>query len=360
MQHHIDDRVNTQKSTKAYAAVSSDTPLKPFAISRREIRPNDVEILIDYCGVCHSDLHQVRNEWSGSIYPMVPGHEIVGRVGKVGKDVSSFKVGDLVGVGCFVDSCRTCQNCVSGLENYCEQGMVGTYNSYERDGVTPTFGGYSEKIVVDSHYVLRVPQNLPLAAVAPLLCAGITTYSPLRHWQVKAGSKVAVVGLGGLGHMAVKFAVSFGAEVAVITTSEHKVADAKKLGAHDVILSTSKEAMASVRGQFDLVLDTVSHAKDLVPYLSLLKQDGTMVLVGIPDAPLKVPAFSLIMKRVAVAGSLIGGIKETQEMLDYCGKHGITSDVEIIDIRDIEQSYQRMLKGDVKYRFVIDMKTLKS
>jgi len=343
-----------------YAAYDKQSPLKPFQFKRRELGPRDVDIAIDYCGVCHSDLHQVRDEWGGSIYPMVPGHEIVGHVLRVGKDVTRFKGGDPVGVGCFVDSCGTCGNCHEGLEQYCDRGFVGTYNAREKDGVTPTYGGYSKRIVVHSDYVLSIPKNLPAAAVAPLLCAGITTYSPLRQWQVKAGSRVAVVGLGGLGHMAVRFARSFGAEVTVITTSERKSADARRLGATDVLLSSNPEGMALARNSFDFILDTVSAPKDLVPYLDLVKRDGTMVMVGIPTEPLRIPVFGLVMGRRRLAGSLIGGIKETQEMLDYCGLHGITADVEVISITDIETAYQRMLKGDVAYRFVIDLQTLKS
>lgn len=345
-------------STKGYAAQSARSILAPFNFQRREVGPQDILIDIQYCGVCHSDLHQVRDEWGGSIYPMVPGHEIVGKITRVGDQVKNFKVGELAGVGCFVDSCRTCPSCQAGNEQYCEKGMAGTYNSYEMDKKTPTYGGYSNCIVVDAKYALKISDKLPLKAVAPLLCAGITTYSPLRHWKVTKGQKVAVVGLGGLGHMGVKFAVSFGAEVTVLSSSASKEADAKRLGAHHFINTRDEEAVAKARNQFDFILDTVSANHDLNLYLDMLKVDSTMVLVGAPPEAVPVEAFSLIPKRKTLAGSMIGGISETQEMLDYCAAHNIVSDIELIAIKDIENAYVRMLKGDVRYRFVIDMATL--
>ena len=345
-------------ATKSYAAQSATSPLSPFNFQRREVGPHDVLIDIKFCGVCHSDLHQVRDEWGGSIYPMVPGHEIVGKISKVGEKVKNFRVGDLAGVGCFVDSCRTCASCTKGNEQYCETGMAGTYNGYEMDKKTPTYGGYSNFIVVDENYVLKISNKLPLNAVAPLLCAGITTYSPLRHCKVGKGQKVAVVGLGGLGHMGVKLAVSFGAEVTVLSSSANKEADAKRLGAHNFVNTKDEKAVAKVRNQFDFILDTVSAQHDFNLYLAMLKTDSTMVLVGAPPAPVPVAAFSLIPKRKTLAGSMIGGIRETQEMLDYCAVNNIVSDIEVIAIKDIEAAYVRMLKGDVRYRFVIDMATL--
>lgn len=343
---------------KGYAAPHAKAPLAPFAFNRRAVGPHDVRIEILYCGVCHSDIHQVRDEWGGSIYPMVPGHEIVGRISQVGAEVKNFTVGDLAGVGCFVDSCRTCASCRAGNEQYCEVGMAGTYNSYEMDKKTPTYGGYSNCIVVDEGYVLHVDDRLPLQAVAPLLCAGITTYSPLRHWKVGAGQQVGVVGLGGLGHMAVKFAVSFGAEVTVISSSASKEQDAKRLGAHNFINTQDPKAISKARNRFDFILDTVSANHDLNTYLGMLKVDSTLVLVGAPPDAVPVEAFSLIPKRKTLAGSMIGGIRETQEMLDYCAANSIVSDIELISIRDIETAYSRMIKGDVRYRFVIDMSTL--
>ncbi len=345
-------------SSKGYAAQSAKSVLAPFNFQRREVGPHDILIDIQYCGVCHSDLHQVRDEWGGAIYPMVPGHEIVGKITQVGEQVKNFKVGDLAGVGCFVDSCRTCPSCQAGNEQYCEKGMAGTYNSYEMDKKTPTYGGYSTCIVVDEKYSLRISDKLPLKAVAPLLCAGITTYSPLRHWKVTKGQKVAIVGLGGLGHMGVKFAVSFGAEVTVLSSSASKEADAKRLGAHHFINTKDEKAVAKARNQFDFILDTVSANHDLNLYLDMLKVDSTMVLVGAPPEAVPVEAFSLIPKRKTLAGSMIGGIAETQEMLDYCAAHNIFSEIELIPIKDIENAYVRMLKGDVRYRFVIDMATL--
>lgn len=343
--------------SKGYAAQSPTTDLAPWKFERREVGPTDVQFDIQYCGVCHSDLHQIRNEWFPGIFPMVPGHEIVGKVVKVGAQVKKFKVGDLAAVGCLVDSCRDCENCKQGLEQYCAKGGVGTYNSRGKDGL-PTYGGYSNTIVVHEDFVLHVSEKLSLAAVAPLLCAGITTYSPLRHWKVGKGHKLAVLGLGGLGHMAVKFGVAFGAEVTVLSTSASKEADAKKLGAHKFVLTSDKKQAASVKGYFDFILDTVSAAHDMRFYMSLLKTDGTHVMVGIPPEPSQVPAFSVINGRKSLAGSSIGGLPETQEMLDYCAQHNIVSDIELIDIKDITKAYDRMVKGDVRYRFVIDMATL--
>ncbi len=345
-------------TANGFAAFDAESSLKPYSFTRRALREFDVDITIEYCGVCHSDLHQARNEWGGSLYPMVPGHEIVGQVRAIGKGVSAFKVGDRVGVGCLVDSCRTCPSCPAGEESYCEGGFVGTYNSYEKDGKTITQGGYSSRIVVDEKFVLRVPSNLDPKAVAPLLCAGITTYSPLKHWKVGPGVKVGIIGLGGLGHMGIKFARSFGADVTAITSNLKKKDDALRLGAHHVIVSTNDQQMKAHRATFDILLDTVSANKDLSPYLNLLKRDGNHVMVGLPDKPLAVPAFTLIGARRSISGSLIGGIRETQDMLDYCGAHQIVSDIELIDIQDIEKAYKRMVKGDVKYRFVIDLKSL--
>ncbi|SRR5579871_24387 len=347
-------------NTKAFAAQSATTPLAPFGFDRREVGAHDVQIEILYCGVCHSDIHQVKNEWGNSIFPMVPGHEIVGRIIKTGDHVKKFAIGDLAGVGCFVDSCRECPQCKAGLEQYCDVGMVGTYNGYEKDGKTVTYGGYSTNIVVDENYVLRVSEKLPLDAVAPLLCAGITTYSPLRHVGVKKGHKVAVVGLGGLGHMAVKFAASFGAEVTMLSSSPSKEVDAKKLGAHHFVLTSDAKQLSKVKNHFDVILNTVSAPHEYVTYLDLLTTNGTMIVVGAPPKPSEVPAFNLIMKRRSIIGSLIGGIAETQEMLDYCAEHNIVSDVEVIDISYINEAYERMLKNDVKYRFVIDIASLKN
>ena len=345
-------------NTKGFAAQNASSQLAPFQFARREVGAKDVMIEIDFCGVCHSDIHQVRDEWGGSVFPMVPGHEIVGHVTKVGKDVKNFKAGDLAGVGCFIDSCRECPNCKEGLEQYCDAGMNATYNSTEKDGKTPTYGGYSSQIVVDEKYTLKISDKLPLEKVAPLLCAGITTYSPLKHWKIGKGHKVAVVGLGGLGHMAVKLAKSMGAEVTVMSTSKSKEKDAKDLGAHEFAVTSDEKTFELLDGKFDLIIDAVSAPHDYNKYLGTLKRDGTMVLLGVPPKPTEVGAFPLIGKRRSLAGSLIGGIKETQEMLDYCAKHGITSDVEVIAMKDINTAYERMLRGDVRYRFVIDMKTL--
>lgn len=345
-------------TTKGYAVQNAKSPFAPFSFDRREPGADDVEIEILYCGVCHSDIHQARDEWGRSIYPMVPGHEIVGKVSRIGKNVKHFKVGDLAGVGCFVDSCRTCSSCHDHLEQFCENHMVQTYNSVEKDLKTPTYGGYSKLIVVDEKYTLRIPNSLPLSHVAPLLCAGITTYSPLRYWKVGKEHEVAVMGLGGLGHMAVKFAVSMGAKVTVLSTSKQKEADAKALGAHHFICTKETDAFTNNAEKFDFIINAVSAPHDTNAYLSLLKRDGVMVVLGVPDKPTELHHASLIMKRRKIAGSLIGGIKETQEMLDYCAKHQITSDVEIISMDYIEKAYERMIKGDVHYRFVIDLSTL--
>ena len=346
-------------ATKAYAAPAASSPLEPFTVERRAPGAHDVQIDILFCGVCHSDLHQVRDEWGGSIFPMVPGHEIVGRVAAVGEHVSKFKVGDLAGVGCMVDSCRTCPSCQDGLEQYCETtGMVGTYNGREIGSGQPTYGGYSQQIVVDEKYVLSISDKLDLARVAPLLCAGITTYSPLRQWQVGAGHRVAVMGLGGLGHMAVKFAVALGAEVTVLSTSASKEADAKALGAHKFVVTSDKAQLKAVGNYFDFIINTVSAQLDLASYVNLLRRDGTMILLGVPSEAPHLHAFNLIARRRRLAGSLIGGIAETQEMLDFCAEHNIMSDIELIDIQHINEAYERMLKGDVKYRFVIDVASL--
>lgn len=345
--------------TKAYAAQSATSPLGPFNIQRREPTAKDVEIDILYCGVCHSDLHFARNEWGFSAYPIVPGHEILGRVTRVGKDVTKFKAGDMAAVGCMVDSCRTCSSCKQGLEQFCQTGSIFTYNGPDKHSGGMTFGGYSENIVCDEAFTLKVPKNLDPARSAPLLCAGITTYSPLRHWGATKGKKVGIVGLGGLGHMGVKFAHAFGCHTVLFTTSESKVADGKKLGADEVVISKNQDAMAKHTGSFDLIVDTVSADHDLNAYLSLVKLDGSMVLVGVPPKPQPVAAFSLIMPRRNLAGSLIGGIAETQEMLDFCGKHNVMCDIELIRMQQINEAYERMLKSDVKYRFVIDMASLK-
>ncbi len=345
-------------TVSAYAAPSAKAPLAPWTFERREVGPHDVLIDIAFCGVCHSDIHQARDEWGGSKFPMVPGHEIVGHVAAIGSGVDRFKVGDRAGVGCFVDSCRVCENCKADLEQFCVKGMSGTYNGTEQDKTTPTFGGYSTRIVVDQKYVLKLPEHLDLAAVAPLLCAGITTYSPLRHWNIGKGHKVGVVGLGGLGHMGVKFASKFGAETWVITTSPGKADDAQRLGAKGVVISKDEADMAAHKGSFDFLLSTISAPYDINAYLGLLKVDGTMVTVGAPDRPLDLHLFSLIMGRKSVGGSLIGGIKETQKMLDYCGEHDIVSDVEVIPMQKINEAYDRMVKSDVRYRFSIDLKSI--
>jgi uncharacterized zinc-type alcohol dehydrogenase-like protein len=348
--------------SKAFAARSATSGLGPHTIQRRAPRAEDVQIEILYCGVCHSDLHQVRDEWHSvmpTVYPCVPGHEIVGRVVKAGSAVKKFKEGDIAAVGCLVDSCRKCSSCLAGEEQYCENGIVLTYNGEDKILGGVTYGGYSESIVVDEAYVLRVPNGLDPAGTAPLLCAGITTYSPLRHWKVGKGQKVGIVGLGGLGHMGIKFASAFGANVVLFTTSPKKSADAVRLGAREVIVSTDQTAMQKHAGSFDFILDAVSAEHDLNAYLQLLKRDGTMTLVGAPEKPAPVSAFNLIMGRRRLAGSAIGGIRETQEMLDFCGEKGITSDIELIRMQQINEAYERLLKSDVKYRFVIDMASLR-
>jgi len=346
------------KEVKAYAAQAADQPLGPHHLDRREPGPKDVEIKILYCGVCHSDIHTARNEWGATKYPVVPGHEIVGKVTRVGEGVTRFKAGDTVGVGCFVDSCGHCKNCERDNEQYCENGVSQTYNSFLQDKKTITYGGYSSHIVVTEKFVLKVSDKLPLQNVAPLLCAGITTYSPLRHWNVKKGDKVAVVGLGGLGHMAVKLAASMGAEVTMLSRSPEKQQDAERLGAHHFELTTDPGTLKKLTGTFDFIIDTVSAQHDYNSYLNLLATDGVMVVVGAPPKPSEVSAFSLIGGRRSLVGSLVGGLKETQEMLDYCAKHDITSDVEVISIDKINEAYERTLKGDVHYRFVIDMASL--
>jgi len=348
-----------------YAALSSASSLEFFSFERREPRSQDVVIDILYCGVCHSDIHTVRNEWkwSSTIYPSVPGHEIIGRVSAIGDMVRKYNVGDLVGVGCIVDSCRHCASCDDGLEQYCDNGFTATYNSEDKIGGTlhnTTFGGYSSVIIVDEQFVLRIPENLDPAAAAPLLCAGITVYSPLKHWKVGAHQKIGIIGLGGLGHMGVKFAHAMGAEVVMITTSPQKGEDAKKLGADDVLLSTDMKAMAAAQNSFDLLLNTIPVGHDVDPYMALLKRDATMVILGAVEPLKRVDGTPFIFRRRHMAGSLIGGIAETQEMLDFCGKHQITCDIEKIDIQTINQAYDRTVKGDIKYRFVIDMASLKT
>ena len=345
---------------KSYAAKSADKPLEPYQLDRREPGEKDVEIKILYCGVCHSDIHTARNEWGGTMYPVVPGHEIVGTVTRIGDQVSRYKVGDTVGVGCFVDSCGHCNNCNENNEQYCENGHSQTYNSYLQDKKTITYGGYSTHIVVTEKFVLKVSDSLPLEKVAPLLCAGITTYSPLKYWNVKAGDKVAIVGLGGLGHMAVKLAASMGADVTVLSHSAGKEKDAEKLGAHHFELTTEKSNMTRLANTFDFIIDTVSAPHNYNDYLALLHTNGVMVLLGAPPKPSEVQAFQLIGGRRSLVGSLVGGLKETQEMLDYCAEHQITSDVEMINIDQINEAYERTLAGDVHYRFVIDMASLSS
>jgi uncharacterized zinc-type alcohol dehydrogenase-like protein len=333
-------------------------PFRPFDFERRSPGPDDVHIRILYCGICHSDIHQARGEWGPAMYPMVPGHEIVGEVVGVGRNVRSFQPGDLAGVGCFVDSCRVCRSCREGLEQFCGGHLSFNYNSTEQDRTTPTYGGYSNQIVVDERYVLRIPGTLDPAGAAPLLCAGITTYSPLRAYNAGAGARVAVMGLGGLGHMAVKLAASMGADVTVLSTSPAKEADARRLGAGDFRLTADADQRAALASRFDLILDTVSASHDLNAFIEMLDRDGTIVLLGGPPEPFAFPAFPLVMKRRRIAGSLIGGIRETQECLDYCARHGIASDVEIIPIDTIDAAYERAVRGDVRYRFVIDLATL--
>lgn len=344
---------------QGFAAPDARSPLAPFSFERREPGPEDVLIDIQYCGVCHSDIHQARDEWGGSIFPMVPGHEIVGRVAAVGTKVTRFAVGDVAGVGCMVDSCRTCKPCQDDLEQFCERGAAWTYNGTEMDRTTPTYGGYSTRIVVPERFVLKVPAGLDLAAAAPLLCAGITTYSPLRQWNCSPGDRVGVVGLGGLGHMAVKLAASMGAEVTVLSTSAAKGADALRLGAHGFESTRDQATFKKLAGHLDLIIDTISAPHDYNAYLGLLRARGAMVLLGVPPQPTPVAAFSLIARNRRLAGSLIGGIAETQEMLDHCAKHGIVSDIEMIPIEHINEAYDRMMKGDVRYRFVIDIASLR-
>ncbi|MGC3945272.1 MAG: NAD(P)-dependent alcohol dehydrogenase [Chryseolinea sp.] len=346
-------------TVKAYGTEAASAPLKLLNIPRRQTAVNDVEIEILYCGICHSDLHQARNEWHSSVYPVVPGHEIVGRVVRVGNQVTKFKQGDLAAVGCMVDSCRECESCREGMEQYCEKGATYTYNSPDKHLGGHTFGGYSQSVVVDEKYVLHVPANLDLAATAPLLCAGITTWSPLKHWSVGPGKKVGIVGIGGLGHMGVKLAKAMGAHVVVITTSKSKIEDAKRLGADEVVLSNDLEQMKQNAGTLHFILDCVSALHDINAYLQLLKRDGSLAIVGLPEHPLPIAAFSLVAGRKSFAGSSIGGIQETQEMLDFCGQHNIVSDIEMIRIQQVNEAYDRLLRGDVKYRFVIDMESLK-
>jgi uncharacterized zinc-type alcohol dehydrogenase-like protein len=342
-----------------YAAKSAKSPLGPFSFERRQPGIHDVAIDIKFCGICHSDIHQARDEWGGSIFPMVPGHEIAGVVKSVGSSVTKFKVGDQVGVGCMVDSCRKCSCCAEGLEQYCESGSTVTYNGYERDGKTPTYGGYSNHIVVDENFVLKIPNNLPLDKSAPLLCAGITLYSPLRHWNCGPGKKVAIVGLGGLGHMGVKLASAMGADVTVLSQTLKKKDDGLRMGARHFYATSDASTFTKLQKSFDLIINTVSAELDLTAYLSLLKIDGQMVLVGVPEKSMQIHPFPLIMGRRSLAGSLIGGIKETQEMLDFCSKHNITCDIETIPMNEVNQAYERILRSDVRYRFVIDMASLK-
>ena len=348
---------------QAYAASKAKAPLGPFTIERRNLRPHDVKIDILYCGVCHSDLHQVKDEWKNTIFPIVPGHEIIGHVSHIGHDVKAYKVGDIVAVGCMVDSCRTCPSCIDHLEQYCEKGTIFTYNSKDKIDGTVTYGGYSTEIVVDEKYVLRVPKEYKekdLSRVAPLLCAGITTYSPLHHWKVGKGSRVGVVGVGGLGHIAIKIAHAMGAHVVVFTSSKNKIEDAKKLGADEVVVSKNPEEFKKFTKSLDFIINTASVSHNLDTYMSLLKRDGTMCLIGVPEQPHPSPNVgNLIFGRRQLAGSLIGGIKETQEMLDFCAKHHILADIELISMQDINEAYERMLKSDVKYRFVIDIASLK-
>ena len=353
--------MNDSYHVKAFGAASKDDDLKEMIIDRRSLQSKDIEIDILYCGVCHSDLHTTRNDWGGTKYPAVPGHEIVGKITRVGEGVTNFKVGDLAGVGCLVDSCQECESCKQDLEQYCENGSTGTYNGKDKYLNQQTFGGYSEKIIVDENFVLTIPENLDLKAVAPLLCAGITTWSPLKHWKVKEGSKVAVIGLGGLGHMAIKLAKGLGAEVTLISRSPDKIQDGLDLGADSVVISTYENEMKAAAGKFDLIIDTVPYDHDINPYISTLNVSGTLVLVGflgkMEESLLTVP---MVLGRKSVAGSLIGGIKETQEMLDFCGEHNILPEIEMINIQDINEAYERMLKSEVRYRFVIDMQSLKN
>jgi uncharacterized zinc-type alcohol dehydrogenase-like protein len=344
--------------SKGYAAAAAKAPLAPYSFERRDPREHDVAIDIKFCGICHSDIHQARDEWGGSIFPMVPGHEIAGVVTAVGSKVTKFKKGDKVGVGCMVDSCRTCAPCQQGLEQYCTTGSIWTYNSRDKDG-TPTMGGYSDNLVADENYVLRMPGNLPLDGCAPLLCAGITLYSPLKHWQAGPGKNVAIVGLGGLGHMGVKIAHALGAEVTVLSHSLRKQEDSRRLGADHFHATSDPATFKKLRGSFDLIINTVSLPMDWNQFIALTKVNGSFVVVGIPDKPVAIAAFSLIAGRHSLAGSSIGGIRETQEMLDFCAQHGITSDIEVTPIQKVNEAYERMIKSDVRYRFVIDMASLK-
>ncbi|NBC38888.1 alcohol dehydrogenase catalytic domain-containing protein [Corallococcus exiguus] len=345
-------------SARGYAAPDASSPLAPFPFERREPGPRDVQLDVLYCGVCHTDLHMARNDWGFSAYPLVPGHEIVGRVVRVGSEVTKFRPGDLAGVGTMVDSCRACTDCRDGYEQYCKVQGVLTYGSREKDGKGITQGGYSDRLVVDEHFALKVPANLDPAAVAPLLCAGITTYSPLRHWKVGPGQKVGVVGLGGLGHLGVKFALALGAHVTVFSHTDRKKQDALRMGAHEVVVSSRPEEMAAKANSLDFILDTVSAAHDVNAYLELLRRDGHLVLVGFPARPLEVAPVSLLSRRASFSGSGTGGLPETQAMLDFCGEHGIVSDIELIPIQGINEAFTRLEKGDVKYRFVIDLKSL--
>lgn len=343
--------------SKGYAALSGNSDLVSYTFERRELREHDVALDIAYGGICHSDIHQVREEWGPSLFPMVPGHEIVGRVTSLGSSVSKFKVGELIGVGVFIDSCKKCDNCVAGLQQYCQEGMTGTYNTFERDGKTIAFGGYSNNFVINENYAVHVPENLPLEGVAPLMCAGITLYSPLRHWRAGPGKRVAVMGLGGLGHMGVKFAVAMGAHVTVLSHSPSKKDDAMRMGAHDFVVMNIDESFTSLKRSFDLILNTVSADVDVNKYLNLVKVDGTLVMIGLPSNPISVGAGTLIGSRRSLAGSMIGGMDELQEMLNFCGEHGIVSDVEVISADYINEAYERTVASDVKYRFVIDSST---
>jgi uncharacterized zinc-type alcohol dehydrogenase-like protein len=345
-------------NVRGLAALSKGAPLTPYSFTRRELLPNDVAVEIKYAGICHSDIHQVKEEWGGALFPMVPGHEIAGVVSAVGSSVTKFSVGDLIGVGVFIDSCRNCSSCNQGLEQYCESGMTPTYNGLERDGVTPTMGGYSDGYVIDEKYAVKIPAGLDLAAVAPLLCAGITLYSPLKHWKAGPGKKVAVMGLGGLGHMGVKFAHALGAEVTVLSHSPSKEADARELGADHFVVTTDSSQMELLNRKFDLILDTVSAEHDINEYLSLLTTDGTLVVIGLPGVPFAVNAGSLLSGRRSMAGSMIGGISETQEMLDFCGVKNIVSEIELISADYVNTAYERTVKSDVRFRFVIDIATL--
>ncbi len=345
-------------NVRGLAALSKNGPLTPYTFTRRELRPNDIALEIKFAGICHSDIHQVKEEWGGALFPMVPGHEISGVVSAVGSAVTKFAVGDLAGVGVFIDSCRDCANCANGLEQYCENGMTPTYNGFERDGVTPTMGGYSDGYVVDENYAVRIPRNLDLAAVAPLLCAGITLYSPLKHWRTGPGKKVAIMGLGGLGHMGVKFAHALGAEVTVLSHSPVKESDARNLGADHFVVTTDPDQLKTVKRKFDLILDTVSAEHDINEYLSLLATDGTLVVIGLPGVPFALHAGSLLSGRRSMAGSMIGGIAETQEMLDFCGEKEIVSEIELISADYVNKAYERTVKSDVRFRFVIDIATI--